>query len=214
MRKFVSYLRVSTNRQGISGLGLEAQRETVRAYLAQCFGDLIEEFVEVESGSKASRPILELALAACRREKATLVIAKLDRLARNVSFISQLMDTRVEFIACDAPYANRLMLHILSAFAEHERDQISARTKAALTAAKARGVKLGENGRVLAERNRKSARKFAESQRRTFEVLFDRPNQTLIAMADELNELNIPTRQGSRWHPTQVGRVLGYLGMR
>ena len=155
MQKYVSYLRVSTNRQGVSGLGLDAQRRTVASYLTGNTGELVEEFVEVESGAKSSRPVLDSALETCRRNKAVLVIAKLDRLARNVAFISQLMETRVEFVACDAPYANRLMLHILSAFAEHEREQISARTKAALAAAKARGVRLGRNGTILAQQNRK-----------------------------------------------------------
>lgn len=211
MKKYVSYLRVSTNRQGVSGLGLDAQREAVKFYLAGNAGDLVEEFVEVESGGKSCRPILNAALEACRRNKAVLVIAKLDRLARNVAFISQLMETRVEFLACDAPYANRLMLHILSAFAEHEREQISARTKAALAAAKARGVILGKNGRALADQNRKAALEFAENLRPRFEAFFSEPNRTYVAVAEELNCLAIPTRQGARWTPVQVQRIVKYL---
>lgn len=211
MEKFVSYLRVSTNRQGMSGLGLEAQRETVASYLARTSGELIEEFVEIESGRKNSRPVLDEALALCRKNRATLVIAKLDRLARNVAFISQLMENRVEFIACDAPYANRLMLHILSAFAEHEREQISVRTKAALAAAKARGVQLGKNGKELARQNQNAARKFAEKHRVEFEELFKGSNQTYSAAAIELNRREIPAREGGQWSATQVLRMVRYL---
>lgn len=213
MQKFVSYLRVSTNRQGVSGLGLDAQRQTVASYLAGNAGELLDEFVEVESGAKNSRPILDAALEACRRNKAVLVIAKLDRLARNVAFISQLMETRVEFVACDAPYANRLMLHILSAFGEHEREQISARTKAALAAAKARGVKLGKNGKNLARQNRNAAIEFAEGIRSEFEALFLAQDRTLTSVAEQLNLSEIPTREGMRWTATQVARVAKYLDL-
>ena len=170
MQKFVSYLRVSTNRQGQSGLGLDAQREAVSGYLSHRDHEHIGEMVEVESGSKSSRPVLSEALATCKREKAILVIAKLDRLARNVAFISSLMETGVDFVAVDAPYANKLMLHILSAFAEHEREQISIRTKAALAAAKARGVELGKNGKLLARQNRIAAQNFAETLRPDLET--------------------------------------------
>ncbi|RIV84676.1 recombinase family protein [Aurantiacibacter zhengii] len=211
MQKFVSYLRVSTTRQGVSGLGLDAQRQSVATYLAGNSGELLEEFVEVESGAKYRRPILDAALEACRRNKAVLVIAKLDRLARNVAFISQLMETRVEFVACDAPYANRLMLHILSAFAEHEREQVSVRTKAALAAAKARGVKLGKNGPALARQNKNAAIEFAQSLRSEFESLFSSRNRTYTSAAEELNRRDVRTREGARWTATQVSRVLNYL---
>lgn len=197
----------------MSGLGLDAQREAVGSYLAGNTGELLEEFIEVESGAKSTRPILDDALALCRREKAVLVIAKLDRLARSVAFISQLMETRVEFVACDAPYANRLMLHILSAFAEHEREQISVRTKAALAAAKARGVKLGVNGSVLARQNKKAADEFAEGHRMHFESLFSSRDRTYSSAAMELNRLGIPTRDGARWTATQVSRVVKRLGL-
>ncbi|MFN9545185.1 MAG: recombinase family protein, partial [Alphaproteobacteria bacterium] len=133
--KFIAYLRVSTDKQGKSGLGLEAQREAVMRYLNGGSWDLVNEFVEVESGKRDERPQLAAALAACRRHKATLVIAKLDRLSRRVSFISAVMDSGVDFIAVDQPHATRLTLHILAAVAEHEREMISARTKAALAAA-------------------------------------------------------------------------------
>jgi DNA invertase Pin-like site-specific DNA recombinase len=140
---FIAYLRVSTDQQGRSGLGLEAQRATVAGFVAGQQGRLIAEFVEVESGRKKDRPQLAAALAACRTQRAALVVAKLDRLARNVAFVSGLMEAGVEFRVADMPTVTRLTLHILAAVAEEEARMISARTKAALAAAKARGVKLG-----------------------------------------------------------------------
>jgi len=142
-QQFVSYVRVSTERQGKSGLGLDAQRTAVRIYIAGQHGGLLQEFREIESGKKDDRLQLAAALAACRKPRTVLVIAKLDRLARRVSFISTLMDGDVDFVACDFPQANRLTLHILAAVAEHEREMISQRTRAALRAARDRGVKLG-----------------------------------------------------------------------
>jgi DNA invertase Pin-like site-specific DNA recombinase len=144
--QFVAYYRVSTDRQGRSGLGLDAQREAVRAHLAGHSGALQAEFCEIESGKRSDRPQLAAAIAAAKKAKATLIIAKLDRLARNVHFISGLMESGVDFVAADNPHANKLMVHLLAAFAEHEREQISQRTKDALAAAKARGARLGRNG--------------------------------------------------------------------
>ena len=142
--QFVAYYRVSTDRQGRSGLGLEAQREAVQRHLASVGGTLIAEHTEIETGKRNDRPELQKALTACRRRRGTrLVIAKLDRLSRNVAFIATMMDSNVEFIAVDNPHATRLTLHILAAVAEHEREMISIRTKAALAAAKARGKRLG-----------------------------------------------------------------------
>src|SRR3954471_2074689 len=141
--KFVAYYRVSTERQGRSGLGLEAQQEAVRAYLNGGSWRLVAEVIEVESGKRADRPKLAEALRLCRMHGGMLIIAKLDRLARNVAFVSNLMESGVEFTAVDFPQANRLTVHILAAVAEHEAQMISTRTKAALAAAKARGTKLG-----------------------------------------------------------------------
>src|SRR3954466_11391511 len=147
--KWVAYYRVSTAKQGASGLGLEAQREAVAGYLNGGNWQLAAEFTEVESGRKNDRPELAKALAMCRRIGATLIIAKLDRLARNVAFVSNLMESGVEFVAADFPQANRLTIHILAAVAEHEREMISARTKAALAAAKARGTWVSKAGRTV-----------------------------------------------------------------
>ena len=146
MPEFVAYYRVSTERQGESGLGLAAQREAVSRFLGSGRSSisLLAEFTEVESGKRhTNRPELLRAIELSRRQKATLVIAKLDRLARNVHFISGLMETGVEFVAADMPQANRLTIHILAAFAEHEREAISQRTKGALQAARKRGTRLG-----------------------------------------------------------------------
>ena len=147
--RYVAYYRVSTAKQGASGLGLEAQQEAVRTYLNGGNWQLVAELTEVESGKRNDRPKLAEALRLCRTRKATLIIAKLDRLARNVNFISNLMEAKVEFTAVDFPTANRLTVHILAAVAEHEALMISARTKAALQAAKARGVVLGGDRAAL-----------------------------------------------------------------
>lgn len=141
--KFVAYYRVSTQRQGRSGLGLEAQQAALRAYLNGSEWKMLTEFTEVESGKRNDRAALAKALALCRVHRATLLVAKLDRLARNVAFISALMESGVEFSAVDFPQANRLTVHVLAAVAEHEATTISERTRAALAAAKARGTKLG-----------------------------------------------------------------------
>jgi DNA invertase Pin-like site-specific DNA recombinase len=141
--RFVSYLRVSTAKQGASGLGLDAQREAITAYLNGGCWHLLGEHIEVESGKRADRPALTAALHQCKLTGAVLVIARLDRLSRNVAFLANLMDSDVEFVAVDNPTATRFTLHILAAVAEHEAAMISARTKAALAAARARGVKLG-----------------------------------------------------------------------
>lgn len=143
MIKFVAYYRVSTDKQGKSGLGLEAQQEAVSTHLAHCGGEIIEHFTEIESGKKNDRPELERALRKCRLTGATLVIARLDRLSRNASFLMSLMDSKAKFVYADMPEANNFTVQIMAVMAEYESKLISERTKAALQAAKARGgVKL------------------------------------------------------------------------
>ena len=206
--EFVSYLRVSTQRQGRSGLGIEAQRAAVERYVRQSGGELLAEYVEIETGSGKARPVLVQSIAQCRKRKATLLIAKLDRLARNVAFVSSLMESGVEFVAADAPYANRLMIHILAAFAEHERTLISERTKAALTAAKDRGIVLGANGRILAEAHRINARRYAETLRPNVVKAHHDGAQTLLEIAAHLNAGGSVTREGRPWRPSTVARLL------
>lgn len=208
---FISYLRVSTSKQGFDGLGIEAQREAVRRYAAQVQGELLGEFVEVESGKCNDRPVMAKALAECRDKRATLVIAKLDRLGRSVSFIAGLMDAKVPFVAVDMPFATPLLLHVMAAFAEHERTQISARTKAALAAAKARGVQLGTHGKALAAVNRAEAVRFAETISPAIGVARSGGAKTLAEIASSLNAQGLRTRQGAEWHPMSVCRLLGRL---
>ena len=141
--KIITYYRVSTKKQGRSGLGLEAQRTAVEAFVRQHDATIIAEYKEVETGKKSDRPKLAEAIGHAKLAKATLVVAKLDRLARNVAFTSALMESGVDFVACDNPHANRLTIHILAAVAEDEAMRISQRTKDALAAAKRRGIKLG-----------------------------------------------------------------------
>ncbi|QYY37509.1 recombinase family protein [Ruficoccus sp. ZRK36] len=205
---YIAYYRVSTARQGVSGLGLEAQQEAVARYLSTAGGVALDSFVEVESGKKKNRVELGRAIAACKKHKAILIIAKLDRLARNVHFISGLMEGGVEFVAVDNPHANRLMLHMLAAFAEHEREQISKRTKEALAAAKARGVRLGRNGTKLASENRRRASDFAKAILPSIQEIKGRGIDSLSSIARELNDMGIHTREGGQWHPMSVSRVL------
>lgn len=208
--RHIAYYRVSTDKQGASGLGLEAQEAAVSRFLASAGGQLVEAYTEVESGKKASnRPELAKALARCRKEKATLVIAKLDRLGRNVAFIASLMDSKVEFVCCDNPHANRLMLHMLAAFAEHEREQISKRTKAALKAAKARGVQLGNPElSEINDRRRRRADEFAGAMATIIEQIRAEGYTTLESIRDELNRRDVPTARGGRWHKPTVHNLV------
>ena len=141
--KFVAYHRVSTTKQGINGLGMDAQRAAVARYLSGSRGSLLAEFSDVESGKRKDRPELAKAIELCRKQGATLLIAKLDRLARNAAFLLNLRDSGVDFIAVDMPHADRFTVGIMALVAEKERDQISQRTKDGLAAAKRRGIKLG-----------------------------------------------------------------------
>lgn len=213
--KFIAYHRVSTQKQGASGLGLEAQQIAVAAYLNGGAWELLAEFQEVETGKGADplakRPQLRAALKACRDHGATLIIAKLDRLARNVHFVSGLMESKVSFVACDMPEANELTIHIMAAFAEHEAKRISQRTKDALAVAKARGVVLGKAGaanlRPNIEGRQGASNAFADRLRDTFESMQVR-GLSQRGMAAELNSIGVPAPKGGEWRLAQVQRVI------
>lgn len=213
MVNFVAYYRVSTQKQGQSGLGLDAQQHSVRQFVQSRGGELLSENIEIESGKLSSRPILLNAIAECRKKKAVLVIAKLDRLARNVAFVSSLMEGGIEFVAVDMPAANRLVIHILAAVAENERELISQRTKAALAAAKARGVKLGSYGQVLADRNRASATVWAETIREPILESLARGHITYDTHACYLNSKGLQSREGGRFHATSIARIMRRLSI-
>src|SRR6516225_5188512 len=208
-RRFVAYYRVSTDRQGSSRLGLEAQQKAVRDYLDGGAWELVGEFVEVESGKRADRPELAKALEARRKQKAKLVIAKLDRLSRNLAFIATLMDSGVAFVAVDNPHANKLTVHILAAVAEHEREMIAQRTKDALQAAKARGKRLGnprlENIRkVAAAVNRKTADAFAANVRPIIREIQASGVSSFQGIARALAARGVSTARGGRWTARMV----------
>lgn len=217
MSRFVAYYRVSTLRQGESGLGLDAQRKAVTDYLSRMSGRLMAEITEVESGKRNDRPKLADALSACRIHNAVLVIAKLDRLARNAAFLLSLKDGGVEFVAVDMPNANRLTVGIMALVAEDEAERISARTKAALAAAKARGVKLGTPSNLS---NRKlgsvrgNEKKSAQADRRAKELkpviaaIQTEGSTSLRAIAAEMNARSILTARGGQWSAMQVKRLL------
>lgn len=213
MAAFVGYYRVSTQGQGRSGLGLAAQREAVAGYVESVDGDLIEEFQEVESGGKADRPKLRAALGYCRAKRAMLVIAKLDRLARNVHFISELLESGVEFVAADMPSANKFTIHIIAAMAEYERDVISQRTKASLSAAKARGVQLG-NPNVASLSKKGAARNKAQADEFALKVMsainaFRAVGITEYSrLATALEAQGVKTQRGGRWSAAGVKNII------
>lgn len=211
--KFVCYYRVSTQRQGESGLGLEAQKRSVETFLGAKEGEVVAEFTEIESGRKTARPQLAEALALCRKKRAVLVIAKLDRLARNVHFISGLMEAGVEFMAVDQPTKDRFMLHIQAAFAEEEARRISQRTKAALQSAKLRGVDIGANGRILAKKNKEAAISKAEEYRATVLEHIAAGSNTLRALTASLNREKVPSPAGALWHLPTTHRLLKRLNV-
>lgn len=219
MTKFISYIRVSTQRQGDSGLGLEAQQKMIADYIARDGGRLVGEFREIESGkSHRNRPELRKALQSARRHKGTLIVAKLDRLARNVAFVSTLLETPgVEFKAADFPDANRMLIQLLAVFAEYERQQISERTKAALAARRARGLPLGNPQNLVPgcspapALNAAAAAATAARLRPVIEAIQAEGVHTVRGIADELNRRGYVTERGAGYHATTVARVLGRL---
>jgi len=218
---FVAYYRVSTERQGRSGLGLAAQRKAVEDFLNGGNWRLVAEFTEIESGKQSDRPALAKAFQACRLRRAKLVIAKLDRLSRDAHFLLGLEKAGVDFVAADMPTANRLTVGIMAMVADEERRLISKRTKEALAAAKARGVTLGGNrGVIISDEAREISRQArqARSQARAADLapviaeLQATGVTSLGGLARELTERGIPTaRGGAPWSPVQVSRILARL---
>lgn len=215
--QYVAYLRVSTQKQGYSGLGLEAQREIIHKHLQNKVP--VAEYIEIESGRKKERPKLKEALSLCRKEGAILIVAKLDRLARNVSFLSNLLESDVEIVFCDFPQANKMVLHILSAISQYEEELIAVRTKSALQAKKARGFKLG-NPEHLMDKHKQAIR---NSIRSCKEKADNNPNNkravamlrtlikeeyTLKNMADTLNREGFVTSQGCNFSKSTVYKLI------
>ena len=223
--KYVAYYRVSTDRQGKSGLGLDAQRKAVLDYIKGNGSKLIAEHTEIESGKRNDRPELAKALAECKREGAMLVIAKLDRLARNVAFIANLMESKVEFVAVDFPTANKLTVHILAAVAEHEREVISDRTKKALAARKARGKPMGclahtkaglkrfQQGRLRGAATTKAkAERFAANVLPIIREVQAAGVTSLRGIARTLNARGVKAARGGLWDASTVRGVLRRVG--
>lgn len=210
--RFVTYYRVSTAGQGHSGLGLEAQRKAVEDWLDGGRHKTLGEFIEIESGKNADRPELAKAIAASRKHKATLVVAKLDRLARNVHFISGLIEAKVPFVAVDRPNAKPFELHIYAAMAEEEARAISARTKAALAAAKARGVKLGNpNPAASIAKATSQSKAKADAFKATVAPLIrdlHAGGRSLHAIAGELNQRGVRSARGAVWYAATVRNML------
>lgn len=223
-RTFVAYLRVSTDRQGRSGLGMEAQQAAIAAFLQSDDNLLTPPFTEVESGKNSDRPQLRAAMERCRKTGATLLIARLDRLARNVRFISGLMEEGIPFVACDdMPNATPFMLHVYAAVAEEEARAISRRTKAALAAAKSRGVKLGgdrgyrpvagPNACLGGDAVRREADRAAHRALPAIEVIraAQGADISLQALARALTAQGVKTPRGGAWTATAVRRTLAQI---
>lgn len=213
---YISYLRQSTTKQEISGLGLEAQRSIIQSHIKE--GQIVAEYVETESGRKSERPQLAKALEHCRKTNSVLVVAKLDRLSRNVAFMSRLLETEAEILFCDFPSANRLILHIISSISEYEATLISSRTKQALNAKKQRGCKLGNPQNLMRNHTRAIVNSTATAKRKAQENENNRraiamirsmysEGKSFCQMAHYLNEQGFHTSRGGQFQTTQVKRL-------
>lgn len=206
MTRYVAYYRVSTASQGRSGLGLAAQKARILEFLAPD-DEIIAEHVEVQSGRSDTRTELWKAIAVAKRQSAKMLIAKLDRFSRKVSFIAGIMEQGVALVVADMPNATDFQLHIFAALAQEERRMISDRTRSALAEAKKRGVRLGKNGAVLARRHRQRALDDARRLKPIIQPMID-AGQSYCAVARRLNELGIPTCRGGRFHPETAKNII------
>lgn len=211
MKQAIAYYRVSTMRQGRSGLGLEAQQSAVNNYCMLNDYALLTEVMEVKSTRKHRAGLFQV-LELCRQSKATLIVARLDRLGRDVEQIAGIVKMKVDIIVADNPHANRFTIHILAAVAEEQRQRISEATRQALEAAKKRGVVLGKNGKVLSVANRKAAEDFAHKLSPVLRKLQNRGITSVRAIAEELNRKGVPTFRGDgKWHPSTVYTLMNRL---
>jgi DNA invertase Pin-like site-specific DNA recombinase len=221
--RFIAYERVSTARQGASGLGLEAQRQSIDGFAASRGAEVLARFTEVESGKNPNRPQLTAAIQLARLTGATLVIAKLDRLSRNAAFLLALRDSGVKFVAVDMPEANDLTVGIMALVAQAEREAISRRTKEALAVAKARGVKLGNpNGAEALRRAGKggvalravvacNADRHAQDLAEVVVAIRAQGHKSLRAMAAEMNQRGMMTRRGVSWQVSNMRNLIRRL---
>ncbi len=215
MKKMVFYLRVSTSKQGADGNGIQHQMTVVNRYAESNGGDVVGQFIEVESGGKtdSERPQLAAALEKCKKENAVLVCSKIDRLSRNAEFLLRLMNSRVEFVCCDIPNCDRFTISLFAILAEKEKNMISERTKNALKMVKARGIKLGSPNPELSvikmnEGARKARIDFKNKIVPIINEIKSTGIETLQGVADCLNRRGISTRTGKHWYPTQIRNLL------
>ena len=205
MTKYIAYKRTST---GSQHNGLEAQEVAIKAFIEAHGGEIVESFTEQVSGRKNDREELQKAIKACKKHKATLLVSKLDRLSRRVSFIAQLMESSIQLKVCENPEADTLMLHLRAVISEEEARLISTRTKQALAVLKSKGVKLGN---PKAHEQRGVAKNFARQIAPTIQRMQAQGITSMYALAKELNEQGIKTFTGGKWYPTTVKNTLGYL---
>lgn len=220
--KYIAYLRQSTTQQEKSGLGIEAQRSIIHSFVKE--GTILTEFVETESGKNNDRPKLHEALSLCRKTGAKLIVAKLDRLSRNVAFTSKLLESDVEIVFCDFPEANRLILHIISSISEYEANLISQRTRQSLAAKKERGIKLGRSENLMSkhdeairnsnEANRLKAQTNVNNMRAVALLRsMTKEGLTPAQMTVELNEQGFVTSRGGKFQIVQVQRLMQRCGI-
>lgn len=210
MKKAITYYRVSTKDQGLTGLGLDAQQKAVQDFVRRNDLQLVAEFREIESGRDNKRPVLKKALRKCEAENAILTIATLDRLSRNLAFITALMETKAKFLIADMPHADKFLIHIMGAVAQFQADQTSRNTRAALAAAKAKGVQLGVYGKnVLSRQNRQAADDFAARLQPVVQRYNEQGIKSVRRICKELNRRKVATYTGrSKWHATSVQNLL------